>query len=327
MLVRSGSVKDIFASDHSGELVFKFSDRYSIFDWGTMPDPIPGKGRALAKMGRTFFEQLKKAGILTHYLGAGNEADQFRVQKIEVPKATEAATFYGKQPEWALIPLEVIYRWGVPRGSSLLKRQAGASEGSVFFEGQEFEKPMIEFTTKLERLDRALSWDEARHLAALNPTEWETLIKTTGQIAVLIRSFCESKGLKLWDGKLEFGFGSRLRSPDLVGAREIILVDTIGLDEMRLTYEGKPLSKEILRQFYIESNWVRGLQAAKAQDPVRFKEICVDELHLTPGHLPGEVMDAVSRLYQTVADLLAGELSLSEGHESIRKAFGALEAR
>jgi hypothetical protein len=69
------------------------------------------------------------------------------------------------------------------------------------------------------------------------------------------------------------------------------------------------------------------LQAAKAQDPVRFKEICVDELHLTPGHLPGEVMDAVSRLYQTVADLLAGEMSLSEGHESIRKAFGALEAR
>ena len=57
--IYSGSVKDIY-KDGKGNLFFEFSDRYSIFDWGKMPDLIPNKGIALGTMANTFFNLLEK---------------------------------------------------------------------------------------------------------------------------------------------------------------------------------------------------------------------------------------------------------------------------
>ena len=48
---------------------FHFSDRYSVFDWGEMPDQIEGKGAALCLMGAYCFERLEEKGIRTHYRG------------------------------------------------------------------------------------------------------------------------------------------------------------------------------------------------------------------------------------------------------------------
>ncbi len=48
---------------------FHFSDRYSVFDWGEMPDHIEGKGQALCLMGAWCFERLEEQGIKTHYQG------------------------------------------------------------------------------------------------------------------------------------------------------------------------------------------------------------------------------------------------------------------
>ena len=52
---------------------FLFSDRYSVFDWGEMPDHIDGKGAALCLMGAYCFEQLEKKGVKTHYHGLVDE--------------------------------------------------------------------------------------------------------------------------------------------------------------------------------------------------------------------------------------------------------------
>ena len=46
-------------------------------------------------------------------------------------------------------------------------------------------------------------------------------------------------GLLLWDGKLEFAFADK----DESGNRRFKLVDSIGPDELRLTYNGVQLSK------------------------------------------------------------------------------------
>src|SRR5208283_4377181 len=48
---------------------FAFSDRYSVFDWGEMPDQIGSKGAALCMMGAYCFEQLERKGVKTHYRG------------------------------------------------------------------------------------------------------------------------------------------------------------------------------------------------------------------------------------------------------------------
>ena len=69
-----GSVKDLLVTeaayeDRPGVGTFVFSDRYSVFDWGEMPDHIPGKGKALAVMAAFNFEELERRGIRTHYQG------------------------------------------------------------------------------------------------------------------------------------------------------------------------------------------------------------------------------------------------------------------
>ena len=69
-----GSVKDLQiirppTQTEMGIGRFLFSDRYSVFDWGEMPDHIGGKGAALCLMGAYCFEQLEKKGVKTHYRG------------------------------------------------------------------------------------------------------------------------------------------------------------------------------------------------------------------------------------------------------------------
>ena len=56
-----GSVKDLEVikkpkRNEMGIGRFHFSDRYSVFDWGRMPDLIEGKGEALCIMGAYCFE-------------------------------------------------------------------------------------------------------------------------------------------------------------------------------------------------------------------------------------------------------------------------------
>lgn len=293
MLIHAGSVKDIYEAGPE-ELRFKFTDRYSVFDWGQMPDAIGGKGLALARMGKLFFDELASAGVKTHYLGAGAAPDEMRVRKISVPRGNEAV--YATRPEMTLVPLEVIYRFGVPKGSSLLKRSKD------YFEGQEFAEPLLDFTTKLERMDRVLTHAEAKSLSGMTDTEWSSLLALTARIGGWIRDRFAKLGLKLWDGKLEFAFGARAAGGD----RELWLVDTVGLDEMRLTLDGKTLSKEILRQFYLDSEWYRNLSRAKELDTVRFKEMCRDEFKSVPAKLDPAVISAVGTVYTAVADLLEG---------------------
>lgn len=316
MLIHAGSVKDILSAGPN-ELVFKFSDRYSIFDWGQMPDAIPGKGAALAKMGKKFFEELSHLDVKTHYLGAGASEDSFRVRKILVPRGKIGV--YANKPTWTLIPLEIIFRFGVPKGSSLLKRS------TEYFEGQEFAQPLMDYTTKLERMDRVLTPEEAKTLSGMTESEWGSLSSAVMRIAQYLCTRFEGLGLKMWDGKVEFAFGDFLPS----GEREMVLVDSMGLDEMRLTFEGKPLSKEILRQFYIESDWYKNLARAKQEDPTHFKEKCINEYHSEPERLSPEILIAVGSLYQSVAEILSvspadGE-SIRKTHAQIREALTQIE--
>jgi len=73
-----GSVKDLEVvkkptKTRMGVGRFHFSDRYSVFDWGEMPDHIEGKGAALCLMGAYCFERLEEKGIRTHYRGLVDE--------------------------------------------------------------------------------------------------------------------------------------------------------------------------------------------------------------------------------------------------------------
>ena len=64
VLMYEGSVKRIYSSGASSEsasenLLFEFTNDYSVFDWGKMPDTIPHKGQALARLTSSLYEKLE----------------------------------------------------------------------------------------------------------------------------------------------------------------------------------------------------------------------------------------------------------------------------
>jgi phosphoribosylaminoimidazole-succinocarboxamide synthase len=280
-LVHKGSTKDVY---QSGEhLCFRFSDRYSVFDWGEMPDQITGKGEALARFAKFFYRSLESKSFRTHLVDLPCAENEMLVRPFEVVRQQPLP-----QQENIFIPLEVIFRLGVPAGSSLLKR-AG------FTENQRFSEPMIEFTTKLERLDRPLSHAEARELSGLTDAEWRELVGTATDLAFELEKMFAAKGITLWDGKFEFGAGIRKN-----GGREIVLVDTIGPDELRLTKDGVQLSKEVIRQFYRRDQWYQELEKAKDHFGEHFKQ------HLTPPRpLPQHFLKSVECMYRLLPEVMS----------------------
>ncbi len=59
-----GSVKNVFArKNDTHTLWFSFTDKYSVFDWGKMPDLIANKGNALALIGAYIFQRLSDANF------------------------------------------------------------------------------------------------------------------------------------------------------------------------------------------------------------------------------------------------------------------------
>lgn len=280
-LVHKGSTKDVYRlGEH---YLFKFSDRYSVFDWGEMPDQLAGKGIALARFTKTVYALLGEQGVKHHLVDLAAAENEIVVRPYRVVRDQEVLP----REENVFIPLEVIFRLGVPKGSSLLKRFPGKYQ-----ENQMFDHPMIEFTTKLERFDRPLTHEEAREISNLNGVEWGNLLSTTVKIALALQEMFAMSNIALWDGKVEFAAGEG-------DNREIILVDSIGPDELRLTKNGVQLSKEIIRQYYKASEWYARLDESKMKYGENFKDYLP-----APEKLQREFKSAVEELYQLLPELV-----------------------
>jgi phosphoribosylaminoimidazole-succinocarboxamide synthase len=302
MKTYEGSSKNVHVADDNKSAVFEFTDKYSVFDWGGMPDTLENKGVALALMGKIFFELLTKKGISNHYQGleaaAQGLSNRMKVEAVAVhwPPKTDKGfdySFYQTKPTNSLVPLEVIFRWGAPAGSSLLKRYPHVKEN------ERFNKPIIEFTTKLEDEDRMLTSDEALIVAGITVTELNRLKELTTEVATHLKEVLSLMHVELWDGKLEWAFDEK---------RNFKLVDAIGLDELRVSFQNRPLSKEFLRHHYRKTHWYTKLNEAKdlaAKENGDFKEICLKRFNSAPEPLPVQVKLAAETLYTSFANDLA----------------------
>jgi phosphoribosylaminoimidazole-succinocarboxamide synthase len=326
-LLHTGSVKNVYGTEGVAPYVFEFSDRYSVFDWGMMPDLLERKGEALAIMANWFFEQLKAQGFEHHALGLSNRDGDIldskntsrclAVKPVSVPRAQPER--YLERPIDTLVPLEILFRFGIPQGSSLLERSHDSNVRkdlglkSPVTVGQFFDRPLIEFSTKLESTDRMLSRAQAQELASLSSNELEKLLAYTEKLAVAMHKLFAKIDVELWDGKVECAFGAA----DKTGERSFYLVDSIGPDELRLMYHEYGLSKENLRQFYRSTPWyVDQLEAkklARERGMFDWKDICKSELNSLPMHLPVPLKDCTEKMYQ----LLTDELLASSGQERV----------
>ncbi|MES2527580.1 MAG: phosphoribosylaminoimidazolesuccinocarboxamide synthase [Bdellovibrionota bacterium] len=280
-LVHKGSTKDVFQLGEN--YLFQFSDRYSVFDWGEMPDHLEGKGIALADFTKKMYAILGQRGVSHHLQSVPCSSNEIVVKPFRVVRDQKIMP----KEENIFVPLEVIFRMGVAKGSSLLKRFPGQ-----YVENQMFDKPMIEFTTKLERFDRPLTHEEAKEISNLNDVEWKNLIETTEKIAMTLKETFAFGEITLWDGKVEFAAGTGFN-------REIVLVDSIGPDELRLTKDGVQLSKEIIRQYYKGTEWQMRLDETKRKHGEQFKDYISP-----PEKLNREFKSAVEEMYKLLPDLL-----------------------
>lgn len=326
-LLYAGSVKNLYQDDDGKHLWFEYTDDYSVFDWGKMPDPIKGKGKNLAQLGEWFFNALteqsnwEKHGLadhpdvkpwlpISHHL-VERDGSKLKVLKVDVPEikpdTVGGALVYSYDyppAERQLIPLEVIFRFGVPAGSSLLQRKDWYPFD--IYEGAEFQHPLVEFSTKLESKDRMLSYQEASLILGGNPDHLRQLLGSTQAVALFLRAAFAERGLKLWDGKLEWA---------MVDGK-LTLVDSIGPDELRVGAGNAVFSKQFLRNFYLGSDWEKavekGKDLAKQRGSAEWKAIVEKELNQKPGPLAPEFLEAAEALYDDFFTMVV------EGKESTR---------
>ena len=323
-----GSVKDLEVikkptKDKMGVGRFHFSDRYSVFDWGEMPDHIQGKGAALCMMGAYCFEKLEEKGIKTHYRGLvdaegrvvrfGELKQPSNVMEINLVNVYKPRVYihegkivydysvYTPELKNFLIPLEIIYRNGLPEGSSVFKR---LEAGLVTLEelglnhypraGEKLAKPIFDVSTKLEKSDRYVSWKEAQQIACLTDSELEEVKSLLLRVDETVTEIAYRAGLVNEDGKIELAFDPQ---------RRLMVVDVVGtLDECRFTYNGLHVSKEIARIYYRRTEWAKEVEEAKKKAKEKGIENWKTLVKTEPPKLESKLKKIISQMYMSAAN-------------------------
>ncbi len=371
-IYREGSVKNIRGGVGQGLWFFEFSDCYSIFDWGRMPDELPGKGKALAlsclaiyswfekkeawsslsmgpknsKISLKWLEWLGLHGLKGHLKGPWNERGPFFKPISEIgghiflaftpfnvirPTWEESTSrwdysCFKKKPSEGMVPLEVVFRFGMPQGSSFKKRMNDLHYLKTLSKGQdlseeEFESlvkkdnrlwdfPFIEFSTKWEPEDRYLSYAEAQEMAGLSDGEFLSLCELNRLVAYQLRDLFSCMDLTLWDGKCEWAF-SEEKGP-FEGQRTFTLVDSLGPDELRLSYKGLPFSKEAIRKVYRNSEWALEIEKAKEESREEghkdWKSLYFEKASNGPRSLGAKEKEIFSMIYLSLSNTLCEKL-------------------
>ena len=295
--LRKGKVKEVY--EVSGEeLEFVFTDQISVFD-KIIPTLIPNKGETLCRTSAHWFQVVGDLGIRTHFLRR-NGPNRMRVKRVQVIPDYDRITPSTRN---FLIPLEVIARYYVAgsmhdrlKAGKVRPEELGFPKGHIPAYGERFPEPLVEVTTKLEKVDRELTKKEALEISKLSETEYDDLVGAVLKIDERINKDVEARGLIHVDGKKEFAMDKD---------RQLMLVDTFGTaDEDRwwdaAAYakgEHVELSKEFVRQYYRKIGYHQALmdsRAAKISEPD------------IPA-LPENVVTEVSALYVGLFERLTGD--------------------
>ncbi|TQS42796.1 phosphoribosylaminoimidazolesuccinocarboxamide synthase [Cryptosporangium phraense] len=273
--------------------IFEYTDHYTVFHYGRMPDLIPGKGEATCRMAVFNFAMLEAAGVRTHFRRF-LAPNRIEVDLALVPPPAPQAPVAGSR----LIPLLVLVRNALPQGSSVHRRLAAgtlrladAGLSSIPAVGEQLQRPLIEYATMREDVNRIIGEPEARRLAALTDDQLQEMRDTTLMVNEVLTAHARQLGLSHSDGKLEYL---------LTGDERLVLADSPGTpDESRLLFNGVHCGKQVLRNWYVNN----GL------------EVPVDQLIAdgvprsqwpTPASLPPEFVAVMSDLYRSLSETWTG---------------------
>jgi phosphoribosylaminoimidazole-succinocarboxamide synthase len=276
--------------------VFEFTDNFTVFHYGRMPDLIPGKGEATCRMAAFNLTMLEQAGVPTHFRRfiAPNRIE-FDLARVLGQDGGTSAPGNGNY----LVPVQVIFRNELPQGSSVHQRLAAGTLApsdlglrEVPGIGEELEHPLIEYATKLEEANRFIGRPEAQHLAGLSDEQFREMSGITARVNEVITGHARELGLSHCDGKLEYLIS---------GDGRIVLADSPGTpDESRLMYGGVHCGKQVIRDWYVANGH---------EVPVR--QLIADRVPRSqwpaPARLPHGFMPVMSDLYRSLSEAWIGQ--------------------
>lgn len=280
-------------ADRTGVGIFEYTDHYTVFHYGRMPDPIPGKGEATCLMAVFNFRMLQAAGVPTHFRRF------LPPNQIEIDLARLPEPGTGRLAANTLIPVQVLVRNELPQGSSVHCRLAS---GTLTLDevgltdmpniGELLQPPLIEYATMFEPVNRFVSRSEAAHLAGLSAGQLHVM----GDIAVksneVLAGHAERVGLTLSDGKAELL---------LTNDAHIVLADSPGTpDEARLLFNSVHCGKQVLRNWYVNN----GLEVPTGR---LIAEGVPRDLWPEPASLPTAFLPVMSDLYRSLSQAWTGE--------------------
>ena len=299
-LYSTGSVKNLWVESHPddnslGIGSFEFTNDYSIFDWGKMPQILPDKGEALKRETAHWFRRLGEEGLPTQFI---EEIDKTRI-KVKLFRKLEYSEITGNSKNF-MLPLEIIFRNKVTPVSSLYRRfrkgtadprAYGLPEGFTPQVGETIvlPEPTVEFSTKIEETDRYIDDGEAVSLAGITKEELDSVREVALVVNKVVTREVKNRGLDHIDGKIEVAMGSN---------RELYVCDTVGTsDENRFLYRGMDLSKQMLRDYYILNGWYDELTKAR-EEGSKLPE---------PEEMDPEYLKLVNETYKSLCVAITGE--------------------
>lgn len=276
--------------------VFECTDHYTVFHYGRMPDAIPGKGEAICRMAVFNFHMLEEAGVRTHFrrFSAPNRIE-FTLARLPDPDARPLTPASGNY----LLPLQVLFRNELPLGSSVHRRLAAGDLApadlgldAVPAVGEKLKRPLIEYATTRDDVNRILTPAEAQYLAGLDEQQFHALRETTLKVNTVLTRHADKVGLSHCDGKAEY-----LMSSD----QELVLADSPGTpDESRLMLDGVHCGKQILRDWYVASG-----------NEIPTSKLIADGVPRhrwpRPAPLPRTFLPVMTDLYRSLSETWTGE--------------------
>ena len=212
-LIFEGNEKQVFATDHPDEVIFRYKD-VTVAYHNVKRARFKGKGALDNQISALLLDYLNKNGVDTHFIRLVSEQEQL-CRKIEI------------------IPLQVVvhnriagslaYRLGVPEGF-----RHPNTIVDLRFNNDDLEDPFI-------------NRDHAVALGLATYQELDGMYNTARRVNDLLRPLFHKAGIELVDMKIEFG-----RAAD-TGA--IIISDEISPDTCRLWDEatGERMDKDRFR--------------------------------------------------------------------------------
>lgn len=294
-----GSVKNLVGPTQVGHipsLIFEFTDTYSVFDWGKMPDLLAHKAEALTILASEIFERLEKpetwkefsrtAGALAlrkfnrfgsafNEIGEELQAEGLRTHYLGV---LDALSLKQEVEPKRISECKETVRRMVVRQVSVIKPTLTQLMGRTISDYEPTRRAAVPRLIPLEVAFRfgippgQVDFPVLELFTKLEhtdrPVDLAEALAISGVTAkqlqeMLLKSAWVAGALKAWSGRLGFDLADGKLEWALGEDGKVFLVDAIGLDELNLLREGVSFSKEFLQGYYQNSSWHEKIQKAK----------------------------------------------------------------